>query len=170
MTAVLAWQYLRVRRAERQARMSQVAAEAANASKSAFLTNMSHEIRTPMNGILGFADLALRADSIEEQRDCLATIRSSGDALLAILNDLLDLSKIESGKFELSKAPFSLRGLLKEASKVFAFRFREKALIFESSVADGLPDMLIGDELRLRQILLNLLGNAVKFTAEDQYG
>jgi signal transduction histidine kinase/CheY-like chemotaxis protein len=167
---MLARQYFRVRRAERAALAAQLSAEAANSSKSAFLANMSHEIRTPMNGILGFADLALQSDSVEEQRECLATILSSGDALLAILNDVLDLSKIESGKFDILSEPFSLRALLTEAGKVFAFRFREKGLHFESSVSDGLPDWLMGDELRLRQILLNLLGNAVKFTEKGSIG
>jgi signal transduction histidine kinase/CheY-like chemotaxis protein len=162
--ATLAWQYLRLRNAERGARAAKLAAEAANSAKSAFLANMSHEIRTPMNGILGFADLALQSDSIEEQKECLATILSSGDALLSILNDVLDLSKIESGKFELSADPFSLRALVRDVGKVFAFRFKKKGLRFESSVQPALPDVLIGDELRLRQILLNLLGNAVKFT------
>ncbi len=168
--ALLTRQYLRVRRAERQALAARLSAEAANSSKSVFLANMSHEIRTPMNGILGFADLALQSDSAEEQRECLATIISSGDALLAILNDVLDLSKIESGKFDILSEPFSLRALLAEAGKVFAFRFREKGLHFELSVSDGLPDWLMGDELRLRQILLNLLGNAVKFTEKGSIG
>jgi len=162
--AVLAWQYFRIRNAERQARAAKLSAEAANSAKSAFLANMSHEIRTPMNGILGFAELAMQSDSIDEQKECLATILSSGDALLAILNDVLDLSKIESGKFDLLTDPFSLRTLLTEVGRVFAFRFKKKALRFESSVQDGLPDVLLGDELRIRQILLNLLGNAVKFT------
>jgi signal transduction histidine kinase/ActR/RegA family two-component response regulator len=168
--ALLGRQYVRVRRAERQALAAKLSAEAANSSKSAFLANMSHEIRTPMNGILGFADLALQSDSAEEQRECLATIISSGDALLAILNDVLDLSKIESGKFDILSEAFSLRALLTEAGKVFAFRFREKGLHFELSVNDGLPDWLMGDELRLRQILLNLLGNAVKFTEKGSIG
>jgi signal transduction histidine kinase/ActR/RegA family two-component response regulator len=141
-------------------------AEAANSAKSEFLANMSHEIRTPMNGILGMTELAMQADSVAEQRECLSTIRSSGDALLSILNDLLDLSKIEAGKFEIQEAPFSLRELLSESGKVFAFRMREKGLRFEAAVDDVLPDLLVGDAWRLRQILLNLLGNAVKFTAE----
>jgi signal transduction histidine kinase/ActR/RegA family two-component response regulator len=141
-------------------------AEAASNAKSQFLANMSHEIRTPMNGILGMTELALQADSVDEQRECLSTIRSSGDALLAILNDLLDLSKIEAGKFEIEEAPFSLRELLKESSKVFAFRIKEKGLRFETVTEESIPDLLVGDSLRLRQILLNLLGNAVKFTHE----
>jgi signal transduction histidine kinase/CheY-like chemotaxis protein len=167
---VLAWQYWQMRSAQRKALAAQRSAEAANASKSAFLANMSHEIRTPMNGILGYADLALQSDSAQEQRECLQTILSSGDALLSILNDVLDLSKIESGKFDILNEPFSLRALLNEAGKVFAFRFREKGLAFELSVSDGLPDYLMGDALRLRQILLNLLGNAVKFTGEGSIG
>jgi CheY-like chemotaxis protein/nitrogen-specific signal transduction histidine kinase len=167
---MLARQYFRVRSAERQALAARLSAEAANAAKSAFLANMSHEIRTPMNGILGFANLALQSNSAEEQKECLATILSSGDALLAILNDVLDVSKIESGKFDILNEPFSLRDLLTDVGKVFAFKFREKSLHFESSVAEGLPDIVIGDQLRLRQILLNLLGNAVKFTSEGSIG
>ena len=142
-------------------------AEAASEAKSQFLANMSHEIRTPMNGILGMTELAMQAASVDEQRECLSTIRSSGDALLSILNDLLDLSKIEAGQFEIQDSPFSLRDLVMESGKVFAFRMKEKGLQFESTVVDSLPDVLIGDAWRLRQILLNLLGNAVKFT---EYG
>jgi len=139
-------------------------AEAASEAKSEFLANMSHEIRTPMNGILGMTELAFRAESEEEQRECLGTIRSSGQALLVILNDLLDLSKIEAGQFVFEERRFSIRELISEAEKVFAFRIREKGLQFESSVAETVPDFLLGDAARLRQILLNLLGNAVKFT------
>jgi signal transduction histidine kinase len=141
-------------------------AEAASEAKSQFLANMSHEIRTPMNGILGMTELAMQAESAEEQKECLSTLRSSGDALLAILNDLLDLSKIEAGKFEIEEEPFSVRELVADAGKVFTYRMREKGLLFESTVAASLPDVLLGDALRLRQILLNLLGNAVKFTQE----
>jgi signal transduction histidine kinase/CheY-like chemotaxis protein len=141
-------------------------AEAASEAKSQFLANMSHEIRTPMNGILGMTELAMQAESAEEQKECLSTLRSSGDALLAILNDLLDLSKIEAGKFEIEEEPFSVRELVADAGKMFTYRMREKGLRFESTVVDSLPDVLLGDALRLRQILLNLLGNAVKFTQE----
>jgi len=144
-------------------------AEAASEAKSQFLANMSHEIRTPMNGILGMTELALQAESPEEHRECLGTIRSSGEALLAILNDLLDLSKIEAGSFALQNAPFSVRQLVSESAKVFAFRLQEKGLRLESPVADGLPDALQGDALRLRQVLLNLLSNAVKFTRKDPF-
>jgi signal transduction histidine kinase/CheY-like chemotaxis protein len=174
IAAVLVWVLMLRRRVSGQTRLIQQKlleveklkqkAEAANEAKSQFLANMSHEIRTPMNGILGMTELAMQAESAEEQREYLSTLRSSGDALLAILNDLLDLSKIEAGKFEIERAPFSIRNLILDASKVFAYRMREKGLQFESSVADSLPDTLLGDALRLRQVLLNLLGNAVKFT------
>ena len=176
ITLALIWALTLRRRVARQTRLIheklleveklRANAEAASAAKSQFLANMSHEIRTPMNGILGMTELAMQAESAEEQRECLTTIRSSGNALLSILNDLLDLSKIEAGKFEIHPAPFSLRELLSEAGKVFSFRMREKGITFESFVQDGLPDLLLGDALRLRQILLNLLGNAVKFTHE----
>jgi signal transduction histidine kinase/CheY-like chemotaxis protein len=174
VAAALVWVFMLRRRVSGQTRLIKQKlleveklkekAEAASAAKSQFLANMSHEIRTPMNGILGMTELAMQAESPEEQNECLSTIRSSGDALLTILNDLLDLSKIEAGKFEIELAPFSIRELIKDAGKVFAFRMKEKRLRFESSVGELLPDSLIGDVLRLRQILLNLLGNAVKFT------
>jgi signal transduction histidine kinase/ActR/RegA family two-component response regulator len=172
--AALVWVFMLRRRVTAQTRLIEqklmeveklkAKAEAANDAKSQFLANMSHEIRTPMNGILGMTELAMQADSVDEQRECLSTIRSSGDALLSILNDLLDLSKIEAGKFEIQESPFSLRDLIAESGKVFGFRMKEKGLQFQSSVEGLLPDMLIGDAWRLRQILLNLLGNAVKFT------
>ena len=170
----LVWVFMLRRRVNQQTRLIEQKlleveklkenAEAASAAKSQFLANMSHEIRTPMNGILGMTELAMQADSIEEQKDCLSTIRSSGDALLSILNDLLDLSKIEAGKLEIREELFSLRELMIETGKVFSFTMQEKGLSFETSVEDSLPDLLLGDALRLRQILLNLLGNSVKFT------
>ena len=173
---VLAWVIVLRRRVEAQTgtiaqKLSEVEslrvkAEAASELKSQFLANMSHEIRTPMNGILGMAELARQAASVEEQRECLEVIRSSGDALLAIINDLLDISKIESGKFELDVAPFSFRQLLSDSARVFVLRVQEKGLRLESSVGESCPEYLLGDALRLRQVLLNLLANAVKFTDE----
>ena len=176
VAAALVWVILLRRRVSGQTRLIEQKlleveklkenAEAANDAKSQFLANMSHEIRTPMNGILGMTELAMQAESREEQKECLSTIRSSGDALLTILNDLLDLSKIEAGKFEIEEAPFSLRELVKESGKVFTFRMKEKGLHFDATTEEKLPDLLIGDALRLRQVLLNLLGNAVKFTEQ----
>ncbi len=175
IVAVLMWVMVLRRRVEAQTRvigqklteveLLREKAEAACDAKSQFLANMSHELRTPLNGILGMAELALHASSPAEQRESIEVIRSSGDSLLAILNDLLDLSKIEAGKLELYLAPFSLRQLITETAQTFAFRMQEKELRFTTEFAENLPDSFVGDVLRLRQILLNLVGNAIKFTA-----
>jgi signal transduction histidine kinase/CheY-like chemotaxis protein len=145
-------------------------AEMASRAKSDFLANMSHEIRTPMNGILGMSELLAETRLSDEQRSFAGAIRSSADNLLAIINDILDLSKIEAGKLELSAAPFSLRQSIRGPLELLAGRAEQRKIALYCDVAATTPDRLIGDALRLQQVLLNLLGNALKFTDEGAVG
>ena len=144
------------------------AAEAANVAKSQFLANMSHELRTPMNAILGMIDVALPKATDPTVQDCLQTAKGSADLLLTLLNDLLDSAKIESGKLELESAPFSLRRMLDQITRVLAVRASEKGLCFYCRVPDDTPDAVVGDRMRLQQVLLNLAGNAIKFTERGE--
>jgi PAS domain S-box-containing protein len=140
------------------------AADAANAAKSRFLANMSHELRTPMNAILGMIDLSLSNAISPTVQDCLQTARGSADLLLTLLNDLLDSAKIESGKLELEAAPFSLQAMLDQITRVLSVRASEKGLCFYCRIPGKTVDAVLGDRMRLQQILLNLAGNAIKFT------
>ncbi|MFC6669962.1 ATP-binding protein [Marinobacterium aestuariivivens] len=139
-------------------------AQLANRSKSAFLANMSHEIRTPMNAILGFTDILAGQIRDPQQRQYLTSIQSSGKSLLTLINDILDLSKVEAGKLELIPTAVNPRDLCAEMEQLFSQRMAEKQLEFRIDIDDELPPALILDETRIRQILINLIGNAVKFT------
>ncbi|MGE5370434.1 MAG: ATP-binding protein [Solirubrobacterales bacterium] len=149
---------------EQALQLSKEAADAANRAKSEFLANMSHEIRTPMNAVLGFTDLLEQAVQGETERGYLETIRSSGRNLMSLLNDILDLSKIEAGRMEIRYGPTDIPALLNEVKQVFTFKAIEKRLELTVEADPDIPESLLLDEARLRQILVNLVGNAMKFT------
>ncbi len=168
MIAELVEDVTRTRRTEQALRVAKNEAETADRAKSEFLATMSHEIRTPMNGVLGMLDLAMSTELDEEQTEYLEAAQASAESLLGLINDILDFSKIEAGMVDLDLQPFELSHRISLLRTMFVPRAREKGLTIHMDLTPDVPDLLLGDPLRLRQILVNLLGNAIKFTERGE--
>src|SRR6478752_549980 len=157
-----------VLRVQLPARPATEVAEAASRAKSDFLAHVSHEVRTPLNAILGMNELALETPVTEQQRKYLTVVQSSAEALLLVIDDLLDFSKIEAGKLGLDRAPFSLRAVVNDTLRSLALRAHRKGLELIVRIHPDVPDAVVGDAGRLRQVLTNLVGNALKFTDQGE--
>ncbi|MBP3414984.1 MAG: response regulator [Clostridia bacterium] len=159
---------LKKRKMDNDLRAAVEAANAGNKAKSDFLSQMSHEICTPMNAVLGMSRIAMESENLEEIRTCLRNVEASGTHLLGIINDILDISKIEAGKMELELSDFSLPELISNVSNMIGFAAANKGLLFVRKISADIPKMLHSDSKRLRQVLINLLNNAIKFTSKGQ--
>lgn len=155
-------------RESRELALARAAAEAASDAKSQFLANMSHELRTPLNAVLGYAQLLERGELGDRQRNAVSAILQSGNHLLMLITDILDLSKVEAGRLDLIPSPFDLHACVEQVGTMIRLRAEEKGIDFAIGLEEGLPRLVIGDAKRVRQILLNLLGNAVKFTSTGE--
>ncbi|WP_413934084.1 ATP-binding protein [Nitrospira sp. BLG_1] len=166
MTLVL--EAARRRESEEALAIAKLAAEDATKAKAEFLANMSHEIRTPMNGVIGMTEILARTPLSETQRHYVETIHNSGDTLLTLINDILDFSKIEAGKLEIQSAPIDLRDLVERTAEQLAERAQRKGLHLLVDYSPSVPTAVSGDSIRIRQIVTNLLGNAIKFTQDGE--